>query len=732
MTIPAGLVFKSKPNIPTGAVNAYSSNQLANGFIVNGRLNIVGTVNRPVVFTHADDDAYGCPADMNRDGKATLPPDARQEAMEGTWLVFQDVSSDLSQIQHAVIKYGQVGIAMQNASPTIQSVRFEQLHRAIDIDGVSAPAIDSCIFHNLAWFPMQISLVSYPRSSTGNVISGTTYKVIKVRDETLTQDVVLPKRDFGGKKNVPYLFGQYTIGTGAKLTIEPGVICKFKKFSDSYYPSYYYDYPYNYYYTQAGLSVSKGLTAEGGTSPDSLIVFTALEDDFYGGDSNADSLASELSVTAWDGITFNNVSLDPECQLSHAVVRYARNGITAVSASPTIKSVLFNRNQTGVNIKGASNPSLIQCDFNENTSYAVNNVDKAFVIEATDCWWGSNAGPVVSDAVITPEGDRQLVSSSVQYDPWQTIGIANPLMGDVSLNGLIQAYDASLVLRQVVSLITLNASQQQVADVSGNGEISAYDASLILQYVVGLQASFPVNRIARSYLKAVQSPIVLTVDEGTVSMGDTCSIKVRANNLAGISGIDICLQYDPTRLELMEVKNLMPSMVVESRIDQASGQVIIAMARAVALSEGPQELVALRLRPKTNQWGETTIQVQRFLGNEIDRTAIAESGTLHLADGVTTLPESKSLKQGMDPISPNPVQGDAILIYRLDETSQWVVIELFSLTGQRIARLVDRKEGPGRYEFQWSRKSSSIQAGTYLLRMRTATMTHTQKIQIGQ
>jgi hypothetical protein len=577
---------------------------------------------------------------------------------------------------------------------------------------------------------MQISLVSYPRSSTGNVISGTTYKVIKVRDETLTQEVILPKRDFGGKRNIPYLFGQYAIGTGAKLTIEPGVICKFKKFSDYFYPEYYYLYPYSY--TQAGLSVSKGLIAEGGASPDSLIVFTALEDDFYGGDSNADSLTGESSVTIWDGITFNNVSLDPECQLSHAVVRYARNGVTAVSASPTIESVLFNRNETGVNIRGASNPSLIRCDFNENASYAVNNVDKAFVIEATDCWWGSNAGPVVSDEALTPEGDRQLISSSVLYDPWRTVGIANPLTGDVSLNGLIQAYDASLVLRQVVSLITLNAEQQQVADVSGNGEISAYDASLILQYVVGLQASFPVNRMARSYLRAVQPPMVLTVDEGTVSMGDPCSIKVRANSLAGISGIDICLQYDPTRLEIIEVKHLMPSMVVESRIDPVSGLVIIAMARAVALPEGPQELVALRLRPKTDQWRETTIQVQRFLGNEINRTAMAESGTIHLSDGITMLPKSESLKQGMDPISPNPIQGDAVLVYRLDETSEWVVIELFSLTGQRIAMLVDRKEGPGRYEFQWSRKNRTIQEGTYLLRMRTASMTQTQKIQIGQ
>src|ERR1035437_9426050 len=97
------------------------------------------------------------------------------------------------------------------------------------MNGVSAPRIDSCIFNNLQYSPLQISLVSYPVSTVGNVISGTTYKVIKVRDEILTQDVALPKRNFGGKINIPYFFHNYQIGTSASLIIAPGVICKFQK-----------------------------------------------------------------------------------------------------------------------------------------------------------------------------------------------------------------------------------------------------------------------------------------------------------------------------------------------------------------------------------------------------------------------------------------------------------------------------------------------------------------------
>ena len=65
--------------------------------------------------------------------------------------------------------------------------------------------------------------------------------------------------------------------------------------------------------------------------------------------------------------------------------------------------------------------------------------------------------------------------------------------GDVSGNGEITAYDASLVLQHVVSLRELSAIEQEAADVTGDDTISALDAALILQYTVGLRTSFPVD-----------------------------------------------------------------------------------------------------------------------------------------------------------------------------------------------------------------------------------------------
>jgi len=65
------------------------------------------------------------------------------------------------------------------------------------------------------------------------------------------------------------------------------------------------------------------------------------------------------------------------------------------------------------------------------------------------------------------------------------------LYGDVSADGNITAYDASLVLQYVIGLIGLSPEAQDAADVTGNHTVTALDAALILQYCVGLITEFP-------------------------------------------------------------------------------------------------------------------------------------------------------------------------------------------------------------------------------------------------
>jgi parallel beta-helix repeat protein len=567
ITVPAGIVFKSTSNIvSSGGSSYYPSNNIANGFIVNGRLNILGTTSNPVVFTNDKDDSYGNPGDMNQDGSVSQPPDGYNygQGWSGTWITFNDVSDDLSSINNAVFKYGDMGIATLSASPSIDHVRFEKLYCGIDMNGVSAPKIDTCVFHNLQYYPMQISLVSYPVSTSNNTISGTTYKVIKVRDETLTQDVVLPKRNFGGITNIPYYWQNYTIGTGATLTIDPGIVCKFKQrvYNDGAF---------------SGLDVFKGLIAQGGSAPDSNIVFTSIRDDFYGGDSNSDGSATSPPLPSgnsdyynWSGLTFEDQSLDPLCKLKNCIIRFADKGIKTTSASPLIEKCNINNNNYGVYAAAASNPVFSQCDFNDNYYFALDNVDKSFMINAENCWWGSNLGPIQTNTPGNGTSLQELVTTSVDFTPFRTTGAGNPMMGDVSLNGIIQAYDASLVLQYVIGSITLNTTQQQVADVSGTAGITPYDASLILQYVVGLIQGFPAECLAPNVITPGiiagnsnsdngESPIQtigMQVPDTTAVSGNYIDIPIYADNsLTGQNVMSYILQlsYNQSYLQPVSV-----------------------------------------------------------------------------------------------------------------------------------------------------------------------------------
>lgn len=703
ITIPAGIVFKSGSSSSNYSATMY-------GFTVNGRLNILGTPSSSVIFTDYRDDNEGSPLDMNQDGTATQPPDgiSYYQQWGGTWITFNDVSNDSSTIKNTTFKYSNTAIALTSASPDINKVRFEKDHYGVDLNGVAQPKIDSCVFHNLLYYPMQISLVSYPASSVNNLISGKTYKAIKVRDETLTQDVTLPKREFGGISNIAYMFGSYTIGTGATLTIKPGIVCKFNG---------------------GGITVNKGLIAEGGFQADSNIVFTDYRDDFYGGDSNSDTARTAPAKGSWNGLTFNDQALDPLCSIRHGIISYSYYGIKTNSASPLVTYSSITKNYYGVYATAASNPVFHYCDFDDNYYWAIDNVDKSFTIDATNCWWGSNLGPIQTNTQGDGTSTRELITTAVNYLPFKTTGARNPAMGDVSLNGIIQAYDASLVLQSVVGNITLNSTQQEVADVSAAAGITAFDASLILQYVVGLIQYFPAELLKSNVLPLTEP--ILSVGKGFTLSGQNVIIPVRVISGSGMVSTDIKLQFDPVYLQVNQITNLMADMGISSNIDNRNGFISIGMAGTDLLNlDTTIILVSFHANLPYGSSVTTPVLISKFLANESDLTANANPGSVTITDYATRISDSKDHPGRLSSVYPNPSSGNSIIKYEINGNNLPVSIEVFNLMGQKIATLVNKTMSSGTYSVSVSGPDSSLQSGTYLIRMSVDGYIQTQMFQI--
>ncbi len=709
ITIPEGVVFKSREYITSGGYYYSPSNMMANGFNVNGELIINGTTSSPVVFTHLTDDAYGNPMDTQLNGTASAPNENYNE-WSGTWIRFNDVSNDLSSIKGAIFKYGDVGISTLSASPKIKNNRFEKLHYGVDMNGVSSPVIDSCAFHNLRHYPMQISLVAYPESTVDNIISGTTYKVIKVRDEVLTQDVFLPKRNFGGKNNIPYYFEKYEIGTSASLDIAPGVICKFGR---------------REWWMENGLTVNRGLRAVGGNTPDSMIVFTSIADDFYGGDSNADGNLTNPANTRWSGIHFSDESLDPLCQIKNCHFRFADAGISLFSASPVIENCNFNHNEYGILLQGASNPIISNCDFSSNTYYGLKNTDKSFDVVAANCWWGSNAGPVVTDENEVNENEREQITSAVNYIPWRNAGAVNPVMGDVSMNGLIQAYDASLILKHAVEIITLNDLQKEVADVSNNGDISALDASLILQHVVGLENTFPVHKV-RQAEAATASPTIYLESATTYDGETTVQIPIHLNSPSTNYSSDIRIRFNPERLQMMNITQNVQNMLMETNFDNLNGLASISMADSKGFSG--------TIIPATMQFyivspisATTELKFEKFLLDEQDYLYLAENGIINIIKVNASIDNPDIGTAGINKLMPNPFVTEALMTFTTEKEGV-VEIDLYNLTGQKVRSFLNEFV-PARTHIRRI-KEEGLAPGTYILRMRTNGNSYSLKFQV--
>ncbi|MBU4367808.1 hypothetical protein KKC49_03010, partial [Patescibacteria group bacterium] len=148
------------------------------------------------------------------------------------------------------------------------------------------------------------------------------------------EDIILPK------SLSPYLFNEIiTVFEGTTLTIEPGVIIKFRDLD-------------------TGIYINGTMKAIGTT--DEPIIFTSIFDDEYGGDM--DGTTQEPQPGYWSGLEFAKTSVNSE--LENIIVRYAGDvfgyydfgsGIKIDRSSISLKnSIIQSNSNNGVRLINSS------------------------------------------------------------------------------------------------------------------------------------------------------------------------------------------------------------------------------------------------------------------------------------------------------------------------------------------------------------------------------------------
>lgn len=663
ITVPAGTVFKGECN-PWGNCARIT---------IDGALITQGTEEAPVVFTHLADDRYGNPSDTQNNSQQ--PYDLLRE----TWLTFNSGSNDArNRIEGAILSGREYGISMVSAAPVITQSHFDNLTYGIRLNGVSTPAVTHNTFEDLSRTPILTSMVSWPSDTEGNSIVGSTFSAIGILSETLVQDATLRYRTFAGKEGIVYYFpGNYAVGTNAVLTVEPGVIAKFER--------------------DASLTLQRGMVAQG--TPDSLIVFTSIRDDFYGGDTNKDEGESLISTApnwdSWIGIRFASTALPARSVMEHAVVRFAREyGVDVQGSSPSITNSALTLNAVGVRVTGAGNPILRQNVYQGNRTFAIENRDKTFTVDATESWWGNDSGP---RHALNPEGTGDIVTDGVNYENFVGMGSIQPILGDVSRNGAIQAWDASLVLRHLVELITLSSRQLDVADVSGDGSVSAMDASYVLQYVTQLITHFPAEVRAKTLPEPDLTALRLFFGAPEAMEGNLYRTPVRVEGVSGIHAFTMALRV-PNTAELHEGEALDQASVLLNRNDDRG---LYAMAHPTGITPtGPLFYVVTTGQP-------APMEVLKVVVNE---TPV--EGVITHADEALEVPAELTLS----PVFPNPVRAQATVRFSVPVPTV-VALHVVNALGQHVATLNEGQVSAGWHSLNID--ASTWPAGLYTVQIVT-------------
>jgi hypothetical protein len=218
--------------------------------------------------------------------------------------------------------------------------------------------------------------------------------------------------------------------------------------------------------------------------------------------------------------------------------------------------------------------------------------------------------------------------------------------------------------------------------------------------------------------------LLVTAGSAVGAPGDTVRVAVAASDARGIAGGELVLEYDPARLEAVEVRPtdlLTKSGIMAIYALNPAGKARIALAGATGIRQGKGPLVVLsfvvlgRAAP-----GACTLRLAGRLWEEsgTELPAIFADGevTVEAAAAKPSRNDQTALRAPGVSNSPNPFNSATVIGYQVGQT-QRVRIAVYNLLGQRIRQLADQVEDAGWHQTRWDGVDESgipVRSGVYL------------------
>ncbi len=300
---------------------------------------------------------------------------------------------------------------------------------------------------------------------------------------------------------------------------------------------------------------------------------------------------------------------------------------------------------------------------------------------------------------------------------------------------VITPYDASLVARYALGLVTFDSNQIHAADVNADNLVSVYDAALIARYSVGIITELPAGIMKFSpasssfTLNNVYTPrqfIGIAYGDPSGNWYDDARTTVHTEPQIVRTGADtylltlsadepfysylLKLQYDPDLTEILDIEYHESVNGFQREVNHSDGSLAIA---SYGISPASSSEAIIRIRFSSS--AEEPISV---LSSFFDEQGTPYGWTS--SDDPTT-PAIVLLQQNY----PNPFNPLTSISYSIPQASD-VRLDIYNVKGQRVQSLVNSAQSAGLYTVQWN--AQGFASGMYLYRLQVGNKVISRKM----
>ncbi|MCX7044035.1 MAG: cohesin domain-containing protein [Candidatus Sumerlaeota bacterium] len=227
-------------------------------------------------------------------------------------------------------------------------------------------------------------------------------------------------------------------------------------------------------------------------------------------------------------------------------------------------------------------------------------------------------------------------SVDIDYTSTAVMTVAASLLcGDLSGDGKVTIKDAVVLRKIVVGEITPTDQQRDSGDMNGDHLLDSADLVLLLRKIVfGDAVAYAPSLSARdARLGDAATSHVLRWGAQTV-VESTITIPIILDNMDGVAGIDIALNFNPALLELgaVEAGEIIPE-TSSWRVYIENGQGRIVAADTAALSGIGGTVAVLHFASK-GAWSQTAVSVARFKISDINGINLARTQQVGAEDAL--------------------------------------------------------------------------------------------------